>query len=534
MNEVANQAKSWPFQEARRLLAHIEAKGKKPGDVVTFETGYGPSGAPHIGTFAEVVRTLWVMRAFNTLTEGAYKPRLIMFSDDYDAMRRVPDDMPEWMNEHLGKPLTHVPSPYPYEEIAEASFGQANNEKLARFVEPLLKAFDGSKLGNTAQGAKYGMVSSSEYYWGGGFDGMLNRVWDNHQAILDVMLPTLGEDRRATYSPFMPVFDGHVLQVAVTLSSTPYWITFDTVSHGVEINGLSQSIYQGNVKLQWKVDWAMRWAYFDVDYEMSGKDLIDSVKASNKICRILGGTPPLNMTYELFLDENGEKISKSKGNGFTIDDWRRYGSDGSLCLFMFQNPKAAKRLYRGLIPKLEDEYLKARSKATLTLDEPLWHFAVQLPKPLKTEMSYNLLLNLIHVTQAETSDQLVAYLAQYRDIEADVEVIRSLANGAMNYADAEGSFNRERRAPTDKERAAMLDLVSRFEAMVPGMDGEAYQYQVYEVGKAHSFEPLRDWFKALYECLLGSSDGPRFGVFTQSYGLENTIRLIKGACGVVA
>lgn len=522
-----DQAKSWPFQEARALLAHIEKKGKKPGDLVTFETGYGPSGAPHIGTFGEVIRTLWVMRAFSELTGNAYPVRLIMFSDDYDAMRKVPDDMPEWMNEHLGKPLTSVPNPYGNygDDMEGMSFGMANNMKLVDFVDNILNSYDGSKVGHSPNRSRVSFVSSSDYYKSGKFNDLLDRVWDNYDAIRAIMLPTLGEDRRATYSPFMPVYGDQVHQnvVGPFMGDNGRMIKF---SRGPRNRSIT--ITNGNTKLQWKVDWAMRWVHFDVDYEMSGKDLIDSVKASSQICRILGGTPPLNLTYELFLDENGAKISKSKGNGFTVEQWLTYGTVGSLMLFMFQNPRAAKKLYRDLVPQLEDQYIKLRQKLNLTCDDPTWHFQVATPPPLAADLSYSLMLNLAIVAQAENADQLLAYLMQGRDFSGTTaQFIRELAPKVIAYAKDKGLFARERREPTEKERAAFHELAERFAAMLPNMDAEHFQYQVYEVGKRHGFEPLRSWFQALYECLLGSSDGPRFGAFTQAYGLKNTIALLR-------
>jgi lysyl-tRNA synthetase class 1 len=529
---IFDQAKSWPFQEARSLLAHIEKKGKKPGDVVTFETGYGPSGAPHIGTFGEVVRTLWVMRAFNELTQNAYKTRLIMFSDDYDAMRKVPDDMPEWMNEYLGLPLSEVPSPYSNDPgvtqvmVDPMTFAEANNDKLCEFVDRILKDYNGGQVGASPDRSTVSFVSSSRYYKSGKFNEMLNRVWDNFDKIQEIMLATLGDDRKATYSPFMPRWcgKGPVLQVkAEATGARGYigWVTDDGEHCG-------QMSHNGNAKLQWKVDWAMRWVYFDVDYEMSGKDLIDSVKASNQICRILGGTPPLNLTYELFLDENGAKISKSKGNGFTVEQWLTYGSTGSLMLFMFQNPRAAKKLYREIVPQLEDQYVKLRQKAETTPDDATWHFRVELPEPLSSDISHGLMLNLAVVAQAKQPENLLAYLMQGREFaDATAAYAREMAPKVIAYATDKGLFERSRREPTEKERAAFSELATRFSLMLENMTAEHYQYQVYEVGKKHEFEPLRSWFQALYECLLGSSDGPRFGAFTVAYGLRNTIALLR-------
>ena len=525
---IYDQARSWPFKEARTLLAHIERKGKVPGDVVTFETGYGPSGAPHIGTFAEVVRTLWVMKAFDALTNGAYHTRLIMFSDDYDAMRKVPDGLPEWMNDYLGKPLTSVPNPYGTDED---SFAEANNMKLVDFVDNILKSYDGSVVGASPDRSRVSFVSSTAYYKAGRFNDMLDKVWDNYDAILGVMLPTLGEDRRATYSPFMPIVppqwgDVQVLQVPVTLVNE-YEIRFIPPSHADSLIPVVSGIHNGLIKLQWKVDWAMRWVHFDVDYEMSGKDLIDSVKASQKICKILGGTPPVGMTYELFLDEDWAKISKSKGNGFTMEEWLTYGTPESLMLFLFQNPKSAKPLHLELVPKFEDEFIKLRQDNLEPNDGP-WFFKAQGYDQPIPNVTFSLLLNLAIVSQVKTAEELTRYLVQQHPLgPRDRTWVQLMAHRAILYATKQGLYDRERREPTSTERAAFTDLANRLSMMMPAMAADAFQYQVYEVGKEHGFQPLRLWFKALYECLLGSSDGPRFGVFIVAYGLENTIRLLR-------
>lgn len=522
-----DDAKSWPFQEARKLIQHIGKKGKVPGDQVTFETGYGPSGAPHIGTFGEVVRTLWVMRAFRELTDNAYPVRLIMFSDDYDALRQVPDDQPDWMKQHIGQPLSLVPNPY--KDVHASSFAMANNLKLMDFVGDILAVYDTTQRVIHTDNDNYMdepgiyFCSASNFYCRGRFDDDLTNVWDNYKAIQDIMLPTLGEERRATYSPFMPVMQGHVRHDArVELAAEQGWISY--YLNDIEMR---KAIYGGNTKLQWKVDWAMRWRHFDVDYEMSGKDLIDSVKASSKICRALGGVPPLNLTYELFLDEYGAKISKSKGNGFTVAQWLTYGSIGGLMLFMFQDPRKAKKLYRDLVPQIEDQYLKLRTKVA-TPDDANWHFTRELKDPLVSDINYALLLNLGIVSQASTENQLLAYLQQNREIpEDEMQVIRLLSTKVLQYAIDSGRIGRARRQPTPEEAAAFKDLADRFDAMLPNMTAEHYQFQVYEVGKLHNFEPLRTWFQALYECLLGNSDGPRFGAFTVAYGLRNTVALLR-------
>jgi len=528
------QAKSWPFQEARKLIDHIARKGKVAGDTVTFQTGYGPSGAPHIGTFAEVVRTLWVMKAFDALTDNAYNTRLIMFSDDYDAMRKVPDGLPEWMNDHLGKPLSTIPSPYQENAgatqmmVDQVSFAEANNDRLIAFVDNILKTYDGSVVGASSDRSRVSFVSSSRYYRSGRFNAMLTHVAENFNAIQDVMLPTLGEERRATYSPFLPLREGRLTQdycYPVTPENQPTCLVVH--NNGKDFDTGIVQMGNGGSKLQWKVDWAMRWLYFDVDYEMSGKDLIDSVKASSKICRILGGTPPLNMTYELFLDKGGAKISKSKGNGFTIEEWLTYGTTGSLQLFMFQNPKAAKPLHAELVPKFEDEYIKLRQKELGFNDGP-WFFKADGYTSEVPDIPFTLLLNLAIVAQSTNAEEIVRYLDAQRPLSiADKTWVHLMAHRVTAYATAQGLYSQNLRTPTYQEQAAFMDLADRLVLMEPGLDAEAYQFQVYEVGKAHGFDPLRSWFQALYECFLGSSDGPRFGAFTAAYGLMNTVKLLR-------
>lgn len=531
-----DQAKSWPFHEARNLLAHIAKKGKKPGDTVTFETGYGPSGAPHIGTFAEVVRTLWVMKAFDALTDNAYKTRLIMFSDDYDAMRKVPDDMPAWMENHLGKPLTSVPNPYPDMDHIIArdgdqdapSFGEANNDKLVAFVDDILKTYDGSVVGSSPDRSRVSFVSSTRTYKNGLFNNMLARVADNFEAIQGVMLPTLGEERRASYSAFMPLREGKLTQdYCYPIIAADGERCLVIHNDGKDFDTGLVRMGWGGSKLQWKVDWAMRWVHFDVDYEMSGKDLIDSVKASSKICRILGGTPPLNMTYELFLDKDGAKISKSKGNGFPIEEWLRYGTTGSLQVFMFQNPRQARPLHVELVPKMEDEYIKQRQK-DLGPNDAAWFFKADGYTSQVPDVSFALLLNLVVVSQAKDAAEVVRYLGQQRELDNATKTwVHLMAYRVISYATTMGLYDRKIRQPTEQEAQAFNDLANRFEAMMPTMSAEDYQFQVYEVGKAHGFDPLRSWFQALYECLLGSSDGPRFGAFTAAYGLTNTVKLLR-------
>jgi lysyl-tRNA synthetase class 1 len=279
--EAARVSKAWPFQEAMKLVKRFP-EGKPNGEAVVLETGYGPSGLPHIGTFQEVLRTTLVRRAYEIVSGGA-PTRLIAFSDDMDGLRKVPDNVPnrELMQTNLGKPLSRIPDPF---GAGFESFAHHNNAMLRDFLD--------------RYGFDYEFVAASERYNSGAFDKALAQVLAKYQAIMDIMLPTLREERAATYSPVLPISDksGVVLQVPVTVVDAANGIVrFQDEGETVE-----QTIFGGKAKLQWKVDWAMRWYALGVDYEMCGKDLTDSVTQSGRIIRALGGRMPENMIYELF------------------------------------------------------------------------------------------------------------------------------------------------------------------------------------------------------------------------------------------
>jgi len=532
--EAARVSKAWPFQEAQRLLKRYP--DGKPGDApVLFETGYGPSGLPHIGTFQEVLRTTLVRRAYEALI-GA-KPedgrtRLVAFSDDMDGLRKVPDNVPNraMLTEHLGKPLTRIPDPF---NAGFDSFAHHNNAKLREFLDRF--------------GFEYEFMSSSEHYNSGGFDDALRQVLRNNQAILDIMLPTLREERRKTYSPVLPISPttGVVLQVPVEVVDAEAGIVRFADEDGTVVE---QSALGGMAKLQWKVDWAMRWYALGVDYEMCGKDLTDSVTQSGRIVQVLGGRKPEGLIYELFLDANGEKISKSKGNGLTIEEWLTYGSEESLGFYIFPNPKSAKQLHVGVIPRAVDDYWQFRARLPeqeldKQLGNPAWHLLranggfedSEAPGAGDTlPVTYGLLLNLVGVLGAgATREQVWSYLGNYiadpdpaRHPELDVLVGTALAYNRDFVAPT-----LERRAPAANEAAALRRLDEALAGAAPDMPAEDLQTIVYEIGKdeAFGFESLRDWFKALYETLLGSSQGPRMGSFIALYGIANTRQLIAEA-----
>ncbi|MBA4087986.1 MAG: lysine--tRNA ligase [Novosphingobium sp.] len=532
---AAQTSKAWPFEEARKLIKRFPG-GKRDASgalvPVLFETGYGPSGLPHIGTFQEVLRTTLVRRAYEVLTANesgqGHPTRLVAFSDDMDGLRKVPDNVPNkaLLDAHLGHPLSRIPDPFEKFE----SFAHHNNAMLRDFLDRF--------------GFDYEFVSASDRYNSGAFDEALKGVLRNWQAIMDIMLPTLREERRKTYSPVLPVSPttGEVLQVPVEVVDAEAGIVRFTDSNGETIE---HTVLGGWSKLQWKVDWAMRWVALGVDYEMCGKDLTDSVTQSGKIARVLGGQRPEGLIYELFLDEKGEKISKSKGNGLTIEQWLEYGSEESLGFYLFREPKSAKSLHVGIIPRAVDEYWQFREKIPAQpieqqLGNPVWHL-LRTNGPAQGEgdklpVTYGLLLNLVGVLGAQaTRDQVWSYLGNY--VENADPAAHPALDGLVTRALA---YNRDfiaptlqRRKPEENEARALAALDEELAGTSDDATAEELQNIVYEIGKDphYGFEQLRDWFKCLYETLLGSSAGPRMGSFIALYGVGNTRKLIAEALG---
>lgn len=512
---LALASKAWPFVEAEKLVKRFKDKTPEKGYVL-FETGYGPSGLPHMGTFGEVARTTMVMRAFQELSDIPTK--LICFSDDMDGFRKVPTNVPEqdMLAQALGKPLTRVPDPFG----THASFGAHNNARLQAFLDDF--------------GFDYEFYSATDCYSSGQFDETLIRIAKGFDRIKNVILPTLGEERRQTYSPFLPICPktGVVLQVAVEIIDPETGLIRFEDSDG-EVQ--ERPVTGGNAKCQWKVDWAMRWLALGVDYEMAGKDLDESVKLSSKIVRILQGTPPEGFIYELFLDEKGEKISKSKGNGLSIEDWLKYASPESLSLYNFQSPRKAKKLYFDIIPKAVDEYFTFREKyqdqeLADRYKNPAWHIhGGNVPKD-GLPVSFALLLNLVSAANAETKDVLWGFVGKYAP-SATADTYPAL-DKLMDYALAyfRDFVEKSYRAPTDHERAGLESLDKRLAALDAGeTDAELIMTEVYSAGKDVGFENLRDWFKACYEVLLGQSQGPRMGGFIALYGIPETRNLITEA-----
>jgi lysyl-tRNA synthetase, class I len=528
LRELSEQSRAWPFEEARKIVERLK---KRPKDEVIFETGYGPSGLPHIGTFGEVARTTMVRHAFRVLTDDSIKTRLIAFSDDMDGLRKVPDNIPnkEMVAAHLGKPLTRVPDPFG----THGSFAAHNNARLRAFLDQF--------------GFDYEFLSSTACYTSGRFDAALLKVLERFDAVMNIMLPSLREERAETYSPFLPISPttGVVLQVPVIAHDAKAGtITYEDADSGERV---TTPVTGGRCKLQWKPDWAMRWVALGVDYEMAGKDLIDSVKLSSEICRALGGAPPEGFNYELFLDENGQKISKSKGNGLTIDEWLRYASPESLSLFMYREPKAAKRLYFDVIPRHVDEYLQfldayPRQALKEQLGNPVWHIHSGAPPKPDNPIPFAMLLSLVTASNAENADTLWGFIGRYRPgvTPNSHPHLAALVDYAIHYFRDFVLPAKRFREPNAAERAALADLRDALSQLPPDAPVEAIQDVVYEVGRREPFFDEKkkgkdgkpgvslDWFNMLYQVLLGQERGPRFGSFVAAYGVQNTIDMIDG------
>ncbi len=530
--DAAASSKAWPFEEARKIVARIDKMATPPKEIV-LETGFGASGLPHIGTFGEVARTSMVRTAFRLLTGNAIPTRLICFSDDMDGLRKVPSNLPnqDMLGQHLNQPLTAIPDPFGVHE----SFGAHNNARLKGFLDSF--------------GFSYEFASATDYYRAGRFDQTLRTMLETYDEVLDIVLPTLGEERRRTYAPFLPLSPttGEVLQVPL-LERHPDRGTIVFVDPAVD-RKVEVPVTGGHVKCQWKADWAMRWAALGVDYEMSGKDLIDSVRLSSRICRVLGATPPEGFSFELFLDEEGQKISKSRGNGITVDAWLSYASPESLSLFMFHKPKAAKRLYFDVIPKAVDEYFTfseryAGQDETRRLANPVWHIHEGDPPGATVPITFSMLLNLASASNAHDEDVLWGFLERHIDgLDRSRErKLGELVGYAVRYYNDFVAPTKAFRTPDDEEREALAALDAELAGLPADADAEAIQNAVLDVARARPRYQDHDrqgpeggpgvsvaWFSTLYELLLGQKRGPRFGSFVAIYGIPETRALVKGA-----
>ena len=519
-NEIVSNLKSWPFREALQII-------KKNGGLqnfktpdkgyLLFQTGYGPSGLPHIGTFGEVVRTSMVRNALESIVDCSTK--LITFSDDMDGLRKVPENVPkkEMLSKYLGKPLTSIPDPFGKFE----SFGHHNNAKLRSFLDEF--------------NFEYEFVSSTEKYKNGDFNKTILKIFDNYTKILDIILPTLRSERKETYSPFLPISQntGDVLQVKIE----EYKIDSKTiVFKDPSIDKLVETeIINGKCKLQWKVDWAMRWMAFGVDYEMCGKDLTESVELGSKICKVLEKKSPTNLIYEMFLDEKGEKISKSIGNGISVDEWLKYASPESLSLYMFQKPKSAKKLHFDIIPKTVDDYLSHyNSYSSLDnikkFDSPIWHIHSGKPKNFKTEINFNTLTNLVSVSNSTDKKVIWSFINKYdQNINSeDNREFDRLIDYALNYYNDFILPNKKYVKIDSNNKEIFVDILKLLENDINFYSSaEEIQTQLYEIGKKHKFENLKDYFKLVYQVILGQDQGPRLGSFIKLFGIGETIDYLK-------
>ena len=511
---IIDKTNAWPFVEAKKILKErkqsIENKKK-----IILQTGYGPSGLPHIGTFGEVARTSMIVNALNQMTD--IPKEIITFSDDMDGLRKIPDNVPnkDILEKNLNKPLTKVPDPF----NKFGSFGEHNNEMLKNFLNQF--------------GFKYTFKSSTELYKSGQFNNSLKLILKNYEGIMNIIIPTLGKERQKTYSPFLPICPdtGKVLEIPVTeIDNNNSKIIFDN-------NGkkLEKSILNGECKLQWKVDWAMRWFSLDVDFEMYGKDLIESAILSTKIINLLGKKNPSGFAYELFLDEKGEKISKSKGNGITIDQWLKFASPESLSLFMYQNPKRAKKLYKEIVPKAVDEYLdfidksKNQDEKHLILN-PVWHVHnADVPKE-DMIMTFSMLLNLVETSNANSKELLWKFVKKYKpNIKEDnFPIFDKLVEYSIKFFNEVIKENKKYKKPNLEEKKALNELIKVLEECNDEMLPEEIQTKIFSVGKENGYKDnLRDWFKLIYEVVFGDENGPRLGFFISFFGITETKKLIS-------
>ena len=508
----SDQINSWPFQEARLVKKKINKKPKK--GYVLFQSGYGASGLPHIGTFGEVSRTQMIMNIFNQISDIPTK--LITFSDDYDALRKVPENLPnqKMLKENLGKPVSSIPDPFGKYE----TFADNVNNKLKTFLDSF--------------GIKFELKSATELYKSGFFDKYLLKVLKSCKKITEIVLPTIGQERRATYSPILPISKktGKILQVPIEVENEEKGEISFTDEDG---KNYKTTILKGNCKLQWKVDWAMRWDALDVDYELYGKDLVDSIRSTAEISKLLGKTPPLGFNYELFLDEKGEKISKKKGNGMSIEEWIKYGPSESLSLFMYYTPKKAKRLYYDVIPKYVDEYLRYLKQFDSQndiekLNNPIIHIhSDKIPKA-EIDISFSLILNLVSACQSDDKNIIWNYIKEYMvDVKpSDNPYTDKLVEFSIQYYKDFVEPNKKYKKPSKEEKKVLEELIDILKKFKPEVSSEEVQTEIYEFGKKHKYE-LKDWFLFLYEILLGQKNGPRLGTFILLLGIKETIKLIE-------
>jgi lysyl-tRNA synthetase, class I len=522
--------KEWPFVEAQRIIDRLGKIGKS---AVTAETGYGPSGLPHIGTFGEVARTSFVLQALKTL-EPSIDAKIIAFSDDMDGLREVPKNLPngEMLKEHLGKPLTSIPDPFGQEK----SFAHYMNRKLRDFLDSF--------------GFTYQFASSTEQYKSGVFDEGFKRIVEHYDEVSDLFKATIAEEKRAAWSPFFPicascgrVYSTRVIAVdpkALTVSyacDAPLAGKYSCCGH----HGVA-SILGGGCKVGWKVDWALRWYCLGVDYEMHGEDLLESARLSSKIVKVLGGEPPELFKYELFLDENGKKISKKIGNGISIEEWLRFAPVDSLLYIMYQKPQQAKKMGRAILPEIVDAYLELVAQYDgAEVDSPVPFIsrlskgahADRLPGEKSAEyrgaqklITYSLVCELVMALNQDDPRIVRDYLLKYQPgIAANVAYYEGLIEDALAYYREvllpARTVEKADHAMDEALAALRADLARRL-AAGEEPDAEALQTAVFQVSKDRQLK-MKDWFRTVYRVFLGQNQGPRIGSFIALLGFEKCI-----------
>ncbi|MCK5285581.1 MAG: lysine--tRNA ligase [Alphaproteobacteria bacterium] len=524
--EIAQKCRAWPFEEAKTIIKRLRALNR--GEIkatdkgyVLFQTGYGASGLPHIGTFGEVARTTMVMHAFKALCPNI-PTKLLSFADDMDGLRKVPTNVPnqDMLKEYLDQPLTAVPDPFG----THKSFGDHNNARMREFLDGF--------------GFDYEFMSSTEAYKSGRFDKTLLAMLQNYDAIVNAVTPILGEERAKTYSPFMPISPttGKVLQVPILETNPDAGTIIFKDEDGKKVE---QEITGGKVKAQWRADWALRWYALDVDYEMAGEDLISAANIAGDIVQVLGGRKPAGFRYKLFLDEDNQKISKSKGNGLTMEEWLKYAPHESLSYYMFQRPTSGKKLYFDIIPKAVDEYITFINKMPeqtieKKLENPAWYIhSGRIPNSQHTPVSFALLLNLASAANAHDKEKLWSFILRYKPDAnpQNAPFLDRLVGYAIKYYEDFVLPTKQYRKPDERERTALEDLYTRLEKIDSNLSAEEYMTEVFSAGKANGYDKseLREWFQAIYQVLLGQDQGPRFGSFIELYGVDDTKKLIRDA-----
>ena len=522
----------WPYEEARKVAERVARY--EAGRPAIFQSGFGPSGMPHLGTMAELLRPSYVRKAFERLAQsGSIEParpaRLIVFIDDMDGLRKVPENIPnrETTSFHLGEPVSRIPDPF---GDCHPSFSEHMLSLLEKFLAPVEIEFE--------------LIKSTEMYGSGQFDEALKLILARHQQIIEIIAPTLREENRAGWSPVMPVCPS-CGQVNSTLV-TGYHPERASVEFSCEKNiggskscGFKgeQSVLGGKAKVGWKVDWALRWYALKVDYELYGKDLIDSARLSGQILKVLGGKPPLGFPFEMFLDEEGHKVSKSVGRGVTVDQWTRYAPIEVLKYFLLVNPRRARKLFLEAIPQYVDDYLDALRAYAAAPENERGNLPIDLviqrttPRRFDSELTFGMIMNLVSALGTGDRDLIWNYLTGYDPRIAgnpDTERMgKTLMECALNvYADFIEP-TKKRYLPEANERDQLRALME-FLVGNSGATAEEIEKKIYDLGRENYDKPGKI-FPLLYRVLLGQERGPRLGAFIKLATPQRMIEILNNS-----